>query len=94
MLITKNFIGDMLKNAYPNIKIIDYEDCYFDDKTFIAEPNHIFVGVLNVNQIAQITNLNNQLIEVSGSTNPVVFKNIEGVNFTFMGFKIEANLIA
>lgn len=92
MLITKTFIKEMLKNAYPSIKIKDFQDFYFDDKTYNTDERYFFVGVLNINTVATITNLKGEEIVLSGTTNPVAFKTIAGTNFTFMGFKIEGDV--
>lgn len=93
MLITKTFIKDMLKNSYPNLKIKEFQDSYFDDKSYTLDDRYCYFGVLNINTTIEIINLKNQSVLLSGVTNPVVFKNIIGGNYTFIGFKIEADLI-
>lgn len=92
MLITKSFIKDMLKNAMPHIKLKEFQDFYFDDKTYQQDTRYFYVGVLNINTVATITNLKDADLVLSGTTNPVVFKHIVGANYTFMGFKVEGDL--
>jgi|GEM_PF-6289954 hypothetical protein len=90
MLIDEGFIKDVLKTSFPSVEVISIEKFYFDSKTELLNDDYLYLGIINTDN-ADLTNFQNQVVTVSGSSNPVIFKSFVSVNLTFYGYRIKIN---
>lgn len=78
---------DFLKSN-PNFKIIEEQPIYFDNTTFQYNPEFMYWGILNISSAINSSNEITENVQLSKSTNPVLFHNIIG-DFTFIGIRIK-----
>lgn len=89
MLITKQYVKDLLRNKYPSVTVLQLDECVFDNTDFVSDDSVLYLGVLNCHADTVMTNYSGDEITIVGATNPVLFRSVAGDNVTFIGFRIK-----
>jgi|GEM_PF-5383160 hypothetical protein len=84
-IIYDSFIQKKLDSLY----LLSRTPYYFDSSTFLFNSIFLYHGLLTFKYSLYIKNIDNQIVQLKKSKNPVLFRNVSGENFFFIGVRYE-----